>query len=88
MYSLFLPSTGSLHFFILTVSPSLSCSNSLQSCPTLCNPWTVARQASLTMEFSSQEYWPGLLFPSSRDLPDPGIEPVSPEAPALQTDYR
>ena len=30
------------------------------------------------MDFSRQEYWSGLLFPSPGDLPDPGIEPVSP----------
>ena len=39
--------------------------------------WTVAQQAPLSMKFSRQEYWIGLLFPSPRDLPDPGIEPVS-----------
>ena len=38
-------------------------------------PWTVACQASLSMEFSSQEYWSGLPFPFPRDLPNPGIEP-------------
>ena len=43
--------------------------------PTL---WTVARQTSLSMGFSRQEYWSGLPFPSPGDLPDPGIEPVSP----------
>ena len=42
--------------------------------------WTVARQAPLSMEFSRQEYWSGLLFPSQRDLPDPGIKPTSPTA--------
>ena len=42
------------------------------------NPWTVARQAPLSMGFSRQEYWSGVLFPSARDLPDPGIEPMSP----------
>ena len=47
------------------------------------NPWTVVRQASLPMEFSRQEYWRGLPFPSPGDLPNPGIEPRS---PALQTD--
>ena len=31
------------------------------------------------MGFSRQEYWTGLAFPSSGDLPDPDIEPVSPE---------
>ena len=41
-------------------------------------PWTVDYQASLSMEFSRQEYWSGLPFPSPGDLPDPGIEPRSP----------
>ena len=40
-------------------------------------PWTVAHQAPLSMEFSRQEYWSGLPFPSPRDLPDPGIKPGS-----------
>ena len=40
-------------------------------------------QAPQFMEFSRQEYWSGLLFPSPWDLPYPGIEPRS---PALQTD--
>ena len=37
--------------------------------------WTVARQAPLSMGFSSQEYWNGLPFPSPGDIPGPGIEP-------------
>ena len=37
-------------------------------------PWTIAYQAPLSMEFSRQEYWSGLPFPSPGDLPDPGIE--------------
>ena len=41
-------------------------------------PWTIARQAPLSMEFSKQEYWSGLPFPPQGDLPDPGIEPISP----------
>ena len=41
-------------------------------------PWTVARQVPLSMGFSRQEYWSGLPFPSPGDLPDPGIEPMSP----------
>ena len=40
-------------------------------------PWTVARQAPLPMEFSRQEYWSGLLFPTPGDLLDPGMEPLS-----------
>ena len=46
-------------------------------------PWAVAYQAPLSMEFSRQEYWSGLPFPSPGDLPNPGIEPRS---PALQAD--
>ena len=40
-------------------------------------PWTVARQASVSMEFSRQEYWSGLPLPTPVDLSNPGIEPVS-----------
>ena len=41
-------------------------------------PWTVAHQVPLSTEFSRQEYWSGLSFPPSGDLPDPGIKPASP----------
>ena len=41
-------------------------------------PWTVAWHAPLSLEFPRQEHWKGLPFPSPADLPDPGIEPVSP----------
>ena len=41
-------------------------------------PWTVTCQAPLSMEFSRQEYWSRLPFPSPGDLPHPGIEPTSP----------
>jgi len=40
-------------------------------------PWTVAHQAPLSAGFSRQEYWSGLLFPSSGDLANQGIEPRS-----------
>ena len=40
-------------------------------------------QAPLSMEFSRQEYWSGLPFPSARDLPHPGIELVSLVSSAL-----
>ena len=46
-------------------------------------PWTIAYQAPLSMEISRQEYWSVLPFPTSGDLPDPGIEPVSLVSPAL-----
>ena len=45
-------------------------------------PWTVAYQAPLSIGFSRQDYWSGLPFPSPGDLPNPGIESMS---PALQT---
>ena len=52
-----------------------------QSCPTLCDPMN----SSLTdsSEFSRQEYWSVLPFPTPRDLPNPGIEPRSLVPPAL-----
>ena len=46
-------------------------------------PWTAAHQAPLSMEFSRQEYWSGLPFPSPGDFPNTGIKPGS---PALQAD--
>ena len=49
-------------------------------------PWTVACQAPLSMEFSKQEYWSGLPFPSPGYLPNPGIKPASLVSPALQAD--
>ena len=52
-----------------------------KSCLTLATPWTVVPQAPLSMGFSRQEYWSGLLFPSPGDIRNPGIEP-----PALQVD--
>ena len=54
-----------------------------QWCLTLCDPWTVAHQAPLCMEWSRQGYWSGLPFLSPGDLPNPGTEPRS---PALQAD--
>ena len=46
-------------------------------------PWTVAYEAPQSIEFSRQEYWSGLPFPSPWDLPNPGIEPGY---PALRAD--
>ena len=40
--------------------------------------WSVDHQAPLFIGFSRQEYWSGLPFPSSGDLPEPGIKPTSP----------
>ena len=64
-----------LHFFIYYVA---------KSCPTLfATPWTVARQAPLSMGFSRQDYWSGLPCPPPGDLPNPGMEPTSLLSPAL-----
>ena len=46
-------------------------------------PRTVAHQDPLSMGFSRQEYWIGCPFPSSGDLPNPGIQPMSLASPAL-----
>ena len=46
--------------------------------PASVTPWTAARQAPLSMGFSRQEHWSGLLCPPPGDLPVPGVEPRSP----------
>ena len=64
----------------------LSCFGCVQLFVTL---WTIAQQASLPMGFSRQEYWSEwqwVALPSPGDLPNPGINPVSPVVPALQVD--
>ena len=50
-------------------------------------PWTAARQAPLSMGFSRQEYGSGLPFPTPGDLPDRGIESISPASPAWQEGF-
>ena len=66
----------------LSINESESVGRSVVS-DALQTPWTVTCQASLSMEFSRQEYRSGLPFPSPGDLLDPGIKPGS---PALQED--
>ena len=53
-------------------------------------PWTIAYQAPPSMEFSRQEYWSGLPFPSQGDLSNPRIEPGSPslQADALPSEHQ
>ena len=58
----------------------LSCFSCIQHFAT---PWTVARQAPLSMGFPRQEYWSGLPCSPPGDLSDPGIEPMSLTSPAL-----
>ena len=50
-------------------------------------PWTITCQDPLSWRFFRQEYWSEFPCPSPGDLPDPGIEPVSPAAPALQAEF-
>ena len=52
------------------------CSQLLSRVQLFANPWTVASQAPLSLEFSRQEYWNELPFPSPGDLSDPGIKHV------------
>ena len=63
----------------------MCCAQSLQSCPILCDLWTVALQGPLSMRFSRQEYWSGLLCPPPGELPNPRIKSISPVSPAFQT---
>ena len=53
------------------------CAQSFSHAQLFETPWTVAHQATLSMEFSRQEYWSGLPCPPPGDLPNPGIEPRS-----------
>ena len=55
----------------------------IQCAQPFATPWTIAHQAPLSMGFSRQEYWSGLLSPPPRDLPDPGIKPTTLKSPAL-----
>ena len=50
----------------------------LSPVPLFATPCSVVCRVPPSMEFSSQEYWSGLPFPSPGDLPDPGIETASP----------
>ena len=66
------------------------CAQSLSCVQLFVTPWTVSHQAPLSMEFSRQEYWSGLPFPSPGDLPDPATEllsPASPASPAFTSRY-
>ena len=64
---------------LMMVLHNLNIKSQLLSCVQIfVTPWTVACQVTLSMEFSRQEFWNGLPFPSPRDLPDPGNKPGSP----------
>ena len=60
--------------------------NSFISVKPFATLWTVTHKASVSLGFSRQEYWIGVPCPPPEDLPDPGTEPVSLAAPALQVE--
>ena len=60
-----------------------TCAQSLSLVWLLVTPWSVAHQAPLSLEFSRQECWSGLSFPSPGDLSDPAMEPTSLVSPEL-----
>ena len=66
--------------------PTCVCAQSLSSVWLSATPWTVARQAPLSMKFSGQEYWSRLPCPPPGDLPDTWVEAGSPESPEFQID--
>ena len=76
---------ATLQWHPILLSPACMLSRSDVS-DSLWPPWTVARQAPLSMEFFRQEYRSELPFPTAGDLPDPEIEPVSLASPAWQVD--
>ena len=55
----------------------LVCHFSFKSVQLFVTPWTVICLSSLPMEFSREEYWSGLPFPSPGDIPNPGVKPRS-----------
>ena len=59
------------------------CAQSFSYIQLFLTPWTIVHQALLSMGLSGQEYWSGLPFPPPGNLPDPGVEPLSPTSPAL-----
>ena len=59
-------------------SSQLLCVCVLSHVQLFATPWTEPRQTPLFMGFPRQEYWSGLPFPSTGDLPEPGIEPKFP----------
>ena len=68
---------------VVQQSDSVLCAQLLSRVQLFATSWTVAHRAPLSMGFFRQEYWSGVPFPIPGDLPDPGIETVSPVSPAL-----
>ena len=62
-------------FIVVTLSQS---ARTLSYIRLFVTPWTVAREAPLSMEFSRQDYWSGLPFPPLGNFPHPGVKPMFP----------
>ena len=73
-----LSNLGTQVSFILLLCCTTHACSVTQLCPLFETPWTRAHLGPLSMEFSRQEYWSGLPFPSLGDLSDPGMEHMSP----------
>ena len=65
----------SLNFSVPVCKTGLCCAKTLSHVRVFTTPWTVAHQAPLSLGFSRQEYWSGLLCPPPGDLPVPAIKP-------------
>ena len=76
-----------LHWQADSLPLSHLCCCCAQSCLTLCDPIDCSLPDSFVHEFSRQEYWSGLPFPSSADLPNSGIKPASLPSPVLGGRY-
>ena len=70
---------------MLHVLSNYSCAfSALSHVPLFAIPWTITPQPPLSMEFSRHKYWSALPFPTSGNLPNPAIEPMSLASPASQ----
>ena len=67
-----------LIFINFLICSTMGCVHHSVVSDSLQTPWTVAKQAPLSMRFLRQEYWSGLPFPFTGNLPNPRIKPGSP----------
>ena len=72
-----LNSLPELALYKVAIEQTCCCCLVTRACPPVENPWTVVRQAPLSMEFLRQEYWSGLPFLSSGDHLNPSISATS-----------
>ena len=80
---MFYPLNTHTHTHTHTHTQQFVCVCILSHIQLFCDPMDYGPPGSCLMEFSKQEYLSGLPFPTPEDLPHPGMEPISPESPAL-----